>query len=89
MYPRPLLFAPALRLSGQIGSDYRNVSLWEGGWAFRPLEVACSCKIVVGMAEGVLGAGLRFPSREILYLGELCGAGVDGKWEYEYSIRNY
>ena len=47
------------------------------GWAFRPLEVACSCKIVVGMAEGVLGAGLRFFSREIL-LSRRIRQGRDG-----------
>jgi len=66
------------------------VSLWEGErGAFRPLEVACSCKIVVGMAEGVLGAGLRFLLLgRLFYLGELGGAGMDVKWEYEYSIRN-
>ena len=55
------------------------VSLWEGG-AFRPLEVVCSCKIAVGMAEGVLGAGLRFFFlRKFFYLGELGAAGMDGK----------
>ena len=63
------------------------ISLREGGegGAFRPLEVVCSCKIAVGMAEGVLGAGLRFFFSQEILLSRRIRRGWDG-WQVSMDI---